>query len=153
MSSPGFGVVRRWRSEAWERGESKGTHEIESWGMCSARALARRGRRALPGAVHGGVAVAAAWAALEAAGRVARPGKLQREATGGGGGAERCVGASAKQRRSWSWPGRRRPARRGSVAREAEQAGWGRRQGPKRYFQKFQGHNYKTRITINLGLK
>jgi len=41
--------------------------------MCSARALARRGRRALPGAVHGGVAVAAVEAALEAAGRVARP--------------------------------------------------------------------------------
>ena len=57
-------------------------HEIESWGMCSARALARRGRRALPGAVHDGVAVAATWAALEAAGRVARPGRLQREARG-----------------------------------------------------------------------
>ena len=50
--------------------------------MCSARALARRERRALPGAVHGGVAVAAAWAALEATGRVARPGRLQREARG-----------------------------------------------------------------------
>jgi len=41
--------------------------------------------------------VAAAGAVLEAAGRVARPGRLQREAKGGGGGAVRRVGASAKQ--------------------------------------------------------
>jgi len=100
--------------------------------------------------LHGGVAVAAAWVALEAAwvrGTAGEAPARGRRAVG------RRVGASAKQRRSWSWPGRRRPARRGSVAREAEQAGWGRRQGPKRYFQKFQGHNCKTRITINLGLK
>ena len=58
-----------------------------------ARAL---GYRAVEG-VHDGAAVAAAWAALEAAGRVARPGRLQREATGGGGGAERRVGASARR--------------------------------------------------------
>ena len=38
------------------------------WGSFIARARVRRGRRALPGAIHGGVAVAAAWAALEAAG-------------------------------------------------------------------------------------
>ena len=82
VSSPGFGVERRWRSEAWERGESKGAHEIEFWGMCSARALARRGRRALQRPFHGGVAVAAAWAALEAAGRVAREEEGQREARG-----------------------------------------------------------------------
>src|SRR6185437_7199309 len=81
VSSPGFGVERRWRSEAWERGESKRVHEIDFWGMCSARALARRGRRALPGAVHGGVAVAAAWAALEAAGVRGTAEELQREAT------------------------------------------------------------------------
>ena len=54
VSSPGFGVVRRRRSEAWERGESKGAHEIEFWGMCSARALARRGRRALQRPFQGG---------------------------------------------------------------------------------------------------
>ena len=97
VSSPGFGVVRRRRSEAWERGESKIANGIDVWGMCSARALARRGRRALPGAVHGGVAVAAAWAALEAAGRVARPRRLQREATGGGGAPGRRVGDSARR--------------------------------------------------------
>ena len=78
----GVRVVRRRRSKVWERGESKGTNEIDFWGSCSTRALARRVRRALPRAVHGGVAVAAAWAALEAAGRVARPGRLQREASG-----------------------------------------------------------------------
>ena len=61
--------------------------------------------------LHGGVAVAAAWAALEAAGCVARPGRLQREAMGGGGGAERRVGASAKQRDGReSSPRRRRAA-------------------------------------------
>ena len=54
-------------------------------------------RRALPRAVHGGVAVAAAWAALEAAGRVARPGRLQREATGGRGAPGRRVGDSARR--------------------------------------------------------
>ena len=41
--------------------------------------------------------MAAAWAALEAAGRVARPERLQREATGGGGALERRVGASARR--------------------------------------------------------
>ena len=110
----GVRVVRRRRSEAWERGESKGTHEIESWGSCTARALARRVRRALPRAVHGGVAVAAAWAALEAAGRVARPGRLQREATGGGGGAARRVGDSA--RRSNGRDGREASPRRRRAA-------------------------------------
>ena len=97
VSSPGFGVVRRRRSEAWERGESKRANGIDFWGSCSAQALARRGRRALPGAVHGDGEVAAAWAALEVAGRVARPGMLQREATGGGGGRPRRVGASARR--------------------------------------------------------
>ena len=44
------------------------------WGSLFARARVRRGRRALPGAVRGGVAVAAVGAILEAGGRVARPG-------------------------------------------------------------------------------
>ena len=93
----GVRVVRRRRSEAWERGESKGTNEIDFWGSCSTRALARRVRRELSAAVHGDGEVAAAWAALEAAGRVAQPGMLQREATGGGGGRPRRVGASARR--------------------------------------------------------
>src|SRR6185312_10664542 len=58
-------------------------HKIESWDMCSARALARRGRRALQRPFHGGVAVAAGGVVLEAAGRVAREEEGQREATGG----------------------------------------------------------------------
>ena len=78
----GVRVVRRRRSEAWERGESKGTNEIDFWGSCSTRALARRVRGELSAAVHGDGEVAAAWAALEAAGRVARLGRLQREARG-----------------------------------------------------------------------
>jgi hypothetical protein len=74
VSSPGFGVERRWRSEAWEQGESKGVHEIDFWGMCSARALARRGRRALQRACHRDGEVAAARTLLGSAARVARPG-------------------------------------------------------------------------------
>ena len=97
VSSPGFGVVRRRRSEAWGREGSKRERGIAFWGFCRARALVRRVRRALPRAVHGDGEVAAAWAALEAAGRVARPGMLQREATGGGGGAARRVGDSARR--------------------------------------------------------
>ena len=71
-------------------------HKIESWDMCSARALARRGRRALQRPFHGGVAVAADGVVLEAAGRVAREEEGQREATGGGG-RPRRVGASARR--------------------------------------------------------
>ena len=115
VSSPGFGVVRRRRSEAWEREGSKRERGIAFCGFCRARALARRVRRALPGAVHGSVAVAAAWAALEAAGRVARPGKLQREATGGGGAPERRVGASTTEEvagKALHGDGRRRCRRR-----------------------------------------
>ena len=97
VSSPGFGVVRRRRSKAWEREGSKRERGIAFWGFCRARALARRVRRALPGTVHGDGEVEAAWAALEAAGRVARLGRLQREATGGGGGRPRRVGASARR--------------------------------------------------------
>ena len=41
----------------------------------------------------------------EVLGGLAKGGEVQREAKGGGGGAARRVGASAKQRRSWSWPG------------------------------------------------
>ena len=70
----GVRVVRRRRSEAWERGKGKRARGMGFWGSFIARARVRRGRRALPGAVHGGVAVAAVEAALEAAGRVARPG-------------------------------------------------------------------------------
>jgi len=71
--------------------------EIEFWDSCSVRALARRDRRALQGALHGGVAVAAVGVVLEAAGRVAREEEGQREATGGGGGRPRRVGASARR--------------------------------------------------------
>ena len=72
-------------------------HKIESWDMCSARALARRGRHALQRPFHGGVAVAADGVVLEAAGRVAREEEGQREKTGGGGGRPRRVGASARR--------------------------------------------------------
>ena len=65
---------RRRCSAVWERGEGKRARGMGLWGSLIARARVRRGRQALPAAVHGGVAVAAVGAALEAAGRVARPG-------------------------------------------------------------------------------
>jgi len=97
VSSPGFGVERRWRSEAWERGESKRAIGIGFWDICRARALARRGRRLLQRALHRDGEVAAARTFLGSAARVARPGGLQREATGGGRAPERRVGASATE--------------------------------------------------------
>ena len=93
----GVQAGRRRRSAAWERGEGKGASEIDSWGSCRARALARRARRALSRADHGGVAVAAVEAALEAAGRVARPRSSSARLEGGGGGRPRRVGASARR--------------------------------------------------------
>ena len=75
--------------------------EIEFWDSCSARALARRERRALQGALHGGVAVAAVGAVLETAVARGSAGRLQREATGGGGGRPRRVGASARWSNGW----------------------------------------------------
>ena len=90
-------MERRRRSVVWERGESKIANGIDVWGMCSARALARRGRWPLQRALHRDGEVAAARMVLGSAGRVARPGRLQREATGGGGAPERRVGASATE--------------------------------------------------------
>ena len=97
-SSPGFkrgggGVLRCGSEErARERGEwVSGVFEVpvrtleESGGLCR-------------GALHGDVAVAAVGEVLGAAGRVAREREGQREATGGGGGRPRRVGASARRR-------------------------------------------------------
>ena len=93
----GVQAGRRRCSAVWERGESKRARGMGLWGSLIARARVRRGRQALPAAVHGGVAVAAVGAVLEAAGRVAREGEGQREATGGGGARPRRVGASARR--------------------------------------------------------
>ena len=67
------------------------------WGSSIARALARRERRALQGALHGGVAVAAVGEILGAAGVRGEGWRLQREATGGGGARPRRVGAIARR--------------------------------------------------------
>ena len=126
----GVQAGRRRRSVAWERGESKIANGIDFWGMCSARALARRGRRPLQRALHRDGEVAAARTVLGSAGRVARPGGLQREATGGGGGAERRVGASAKRsngRDGWEDAPRCRLGAVGGRRRETEQGGGRRR--------------------------
>ena len=93
----GVPAGRRRCSAVWERGESKGASEIDSWGSCRAWALARRARRALSRAVHGGITVAAVGVALEAAGRVARLGSSSARLEGGGGGRPRRVGASARR--------------------------------------------------------
>ena len=93
----GVPAGRRRRSAAWERGESKRARGLGRWGSSIARALARRERRALKGALHGGGEVAAVGEVLGAAGRVAREGEGQREATGGGGARRRRVGASARR--------------------------------------------------------
>ena len=70
----GVQAGRRQRSVAWERGESKRAIGIVFWGICRARALARRGRRLLQRALHRDGEVAAARTLLGSAGRVARPG-------------------------------------------------------------------------------
>ena len=88
---------RRRCSAVWERGEGKRARGMGLWGSLIARARVRRGRQALPAAVHGGVAVAAAGVVLEAAGVRGTAEELQREATGGGGGRPRRVGASARR--------------------------------------------------------
>jgi len=70
----GVQAGRRRRSAAWERGERKRAVGIGFWGICRARALARRGRRPLQRALHRDGEVAAARALLDSAARVARPG-------------------------------------------------------------------------------
>ena len=55
----GVPAGRRRCSAVWERGEGKRARGMGLWGSLIARARVRRGRRALPAAVHGGVAVAA----------------------------------------------------------------------------------------------
>ena len=79
----GVQAGRRRCSAVWERGESKRARGMGLWGSSIARALARRERRALQGALHGDVAVAAVGEVLGAAGRVAREGEGQREAQEG----------------------------------------------------------------------
>ena len=101
--------------------------EIEFWDSCSVRALARRDRRALQGALHGDVAVAAVGEVLGAAGRVAREGEGQREATGGGGGRPRRVGASARRingREGREGAPRRWRAALSAAKEKTEQGGW-----------------------------
>ena len=94
--------------------------EIEFWDSCSARALARRERRALQGALHGSGEVAAVGEILGAAGVRGEGWRLQREATGGEGGAARRVGASATEKggREAS-PRRRRRCRRWAAAKQS----------------------------------
>ena len=64
----GVQAGRRRRSGAWGRGESKRVRGFGFWGFCSARARDKEGRRALQRALHGGITVAAARAALRSAG-------------------------------------------------------------------------------------
>jgi len=68
-------VELRWRSVAWERGANERTRGMESWGICSARVSARRGRWSLPWPGHGDGEVATdglLWAAWHCRGAPAR---------------------------------------------------------------------------------
>ena len=99
---------------------------MDFWGSCSARALARRGRRLLQRACHRDGEVAAARALLDSAARVARPGSSSARQQEGeklrgdawvtahgelmagkawkalhGGGGRRCRRRERKQSRGW----------------------------------------------------
>ena len=89
LSSPAFGVERRRHSVLWEWGNGKRTRGEAFWGTCSAAAREESRAGALQRALHGGVAVAAAWVALEAAGVRGTVGEHQREQGG------RWVGSGA----------------------------------------------------------
>ena len=97
-------------------------------------------RGAAAGSGHGGGEVAAA---RSFGGGVAKEGEVQREGRGRRGAGARRVDASAKQRRSWSWPGatQRGGGRRGAVGGEREQRGRDRGRGKGIYLQfpKFPG--------------
>ena len=73
----------------WEWGVSEKASGEAFWGTCSAAAHEESRAGALQRALHGGVAVAAAWAALEAAGVRGMVGEHQREQGG------RWVGSGA----------------------------------------------------------
>ena len=132
---------------AWERGESKRARGIGFRGICSARARARRGRRPLQRALHGGVEVAAArrlWAAWQS-GEAPAQGK---------GGRWEHQGDAWKPARRRTWPG---AALHGGRRCTAATAGEQRKEleveekGPKRNFQKFQGPVCKPAITFKIG--
>ena len=123
MSSPGFGVVRRRRSEAWERGESKGASGIDSWGSCRARALARRVRRLLQRALHRGGEVAAARVLLDIGSARGTAGELQREEGGRWGGSGVTRGCQREAKAKLELAGEAAATRRGSAAREAGEQG------------------------------
>ena len=87
-----------------------GARELTLWGGAAGSPRRRRGGGRLGGSGSG----VGAWHG--------RGGSSARK-EGGGAAPGRRVGASAKQRRSRSWPGRRRAARRGSAVREAGEQG------------------------------
>ena len=93
----GVPAGRRRCSAVWERGESKRAVGIGFWGICRARALARRVLRLLQRALHRGGEVAAARVLLDIGGARGTAGEIQREATGGGGAPGRRVGDSARR--------------------------------------------------------
>ena len=103
VSSPGFCGRRRRRSVEWERGESKRACGMGLWGLSSARARARGGRRPRQGALHGGVAVAAMrrhWAAWHCrGGSSAQPRAV-----------EKLWGDAWAPAQRRTWPGRLSPA-------------------------------------------
>ena len=113
------------RSGAWERGESKRTCGMGLWGLSSARARARGGRRPLPWPGHGDGEVATMrrlWAAWHCrGGSSAQPRAVEEE--------QRDAWAPARRR---TWPGRLSTAPATCTAaagrnRASRQAGGGRK--------------------------
>ena len=140
----GSGGVLKWGSME----KAKGGEESLA-GAFGARVRARRGRRALQWALHGGVAVAAAgrfWAAW-------RSGEAPAQAKEDGGEHQGDAWKSARRR---TWPG---AAIHGGRRCTAATAGEQRKEleveekGPKHNFQKFQGPVCKPAITFKIGLK
>ena len=152
----GVQAGRRRRSAAWERGERKRAVGIGFWGICRARALARRGRRPLQRALHRDGEVAAARALLDSAARVARPGSssaMQQEGEELRGDAwvaahgELMAGKAGK---ALHGGGGRRCRRR---ERKQSRGGGGGRKGSFCNYQKFQGLNCKPAISFKPKLK
>jgi len=111
------------RSGAFGAASGQRSGGKEGCGALGSQARANWWSGVLQRARHRGVEVAAARRLWKRRGCVARPGSTSARKEGGGAAPGRRVGASAKQRRSRSWPGRRRAARRGSAAREAGEQG------------------------------
>ena len=146
----GVQAGRRCCSGAWEHGEGKRRRGIGCWGICSACAHVKRGRRPQPwpGHSHGEVAtMRRLWAAWQGKGSSSAQPKAVEEQ-------QLDAWAPARCR---TWPGGLSTAPAtlhsgGGREKQRKGAGGGRK-GLFCNFQKFQGPECKIRITFKLKLK